>query len=61
MGVFSQMSGREGGLPKTIETVHKSVVIPVKLDQKVGARLVKERRTFSDVVRDALEAYASAK
>lgn len=42
-------------------TIHKSIEIPATLHVAVSERLVKDRRTFSDVVRDALEAYAGSK
>lgn len=48
-------------MAKETAMVHKSVNIPPALNKKVATRLVREGRTFSDVVRDALEAYAGAK
>ena len=47
-------------MPK-VELVHKSVYIPQALNKKVATRLVRDGKTFSELVRDALAQYVEAK
>jgi len=47
-------------MPK-VELVHKSVYIPQALNKRVATRLVRDGKTFSDLVREALEQYVVTK